>query len=219
MASPAIVGSAATNFNNGESNTIASAAASHTTGNTLVVGIYAYNNNSATASVSSVTDTAGNTYVQRGEYAYGYNILSIWIADDITGHASNVVTVTFPASAYAFRHIAVLQYSGSPGADTGFSVSGISDTTSPATTNAGTVAANDSLVIGLYTPSGGTSFGNSGGTVRADTGGICMTDEVVAAGSRSTSVAFGVGPTIYAIAAALRGEAASTWRPRVTMIL
>lgn len=100
------------NFGGGEDTTIAATAFSVTTGNAIVVGIRFWDNDGG-KSVSSVTDTAGNTYVRAGSaytQASGTE-MDVWYALNITGHASNVVTVTF-SHGVAYRTVLAHQYSG-----------------------------------------------------------------------------------------------------------
>jgi hypothetical protein len=95
------------NYATGLTNNIASPALSCTTGNLIIVQVRTYNDKSAT--ISSITDTAGNTYTQIGFN----NTYRQWMyyAYNITGNASNVVTVTFNTTT-DFRGIGVSQYSG-----------------------------------------------------------------------------------------------------------
>lgn len=95
----------------GSSSTIAAAAINATTGNTIVV--FVSSDTATRRSCSSLADTAGNTYTQCGSVYQGSSTheMSMWVATNITGNASNIVTATFSGSA-AQRCIGVLQYSG-----------------------------------------------------------------------------------------------------------
>lgn len=93
-------------YSGGNSATIAAAAANHTTGNFLVVGVRAAGGN-----FTSVTDTAGNFYRRIGRSTLATSTLDLYIARNITGHATNVVTGNL-AVARQFRGIVVAQYSG-----------------------------------------------------------------------------------------------------------
>ena len=85
-------------------------ALSTTSGNFIVVIVGLY---STTTTVSSISDTAGNTYVK----AIGENLglwnerKEIWYAENITGNANNITTVTFSASVL-YRYISVAEFSG-----------------------------------------------------------------------------------------------------------
>src|SRR5215831_52921 len=106
-----------------------------TAGN-LNVAVVGWNDSSAT--VTSVTDSAGNTYVRAvgPTIIQGRGTQSIYYATNIRGAASNAVTVSYSAAA-VFPDIRVLEYSGL-------------DTTSPlnaiaAATGSGQAATSGSL--------------------------------------------------------------------------
>lgn len=93
-------------------NTVISADAFEaTTGNTIVV--LTSNYTSGGVAITGVADTALNTYTLCGTTDGGdaNHTMECWVATNITGHAANIVTVTFEAAA-AFRVITTLQYSG-----------------------------------------------------------------------------------------------------------
>jgi len=93
----------------GNGGTIASAGAVLTAGNLLVVAV-----TFASTNVTSIADTAGNTYVAAGTISSANpsaNLAEIWYAKNVTGHAANVVTVTFNGTPN-LRAIHVLQYAG-----------------------------------------------------------------------------------------------------------
>lgn len=78
-----------------------------TTGDVLLCGIEGQSN-----TISSVTDTAGNTYLAAvSDYVFSNNRLSIWYAYNITGNASNVTTVTY-SSAQTYESVACYEFSG-----------------------------------------------------------------------------------------------------------
>jgi hypothetical protein len=84
---------------------IASPAASHTSGNFLVVFV----NNANSRDVTSMSDTALNTYTFRGTNSNGADRQHVWTATSITGNANNVVTASFAPNSPQFRRIFVLQ--------------------------------------------------------------------------------------------------------------
>ncbi len=89
---------------------IAASAQNHTSGNLIVVSAYGYGG--GYPYVSSIADTAGNTYTRADRYTRDAAVCQeVWYAYNITGHASNVVTVTFNSSVI-YRQIGVHQYSG-----------------------------------------------------------------------------------------------------------
>lgn len=97
-------------FSGTASNTIAATAASHTSGNALVVGVRFDGGSTLDVALS---DTAGNTKYRRIGRSSGRTstTIELWIIENMTGHGSNVVTATISASRQ-FRSIVVAQYSG-----------------------------------------------------------------------------------------------------------
>jgi len=93
-------GSAAT------SNSVACTAFATTSDNLIVVGVR------STGTISSVSDTAGNTYtaVAASTFVAAIGNLRVFYAKNITGNASNVITVTL--SGGDFTGIVAHQYSG-----------------------------------------------------------------------------------------------------------
>lgn len=113
-----------------------------TTGNTLAVGIGTY---FTTAVVQSVTDTAGNTYEKKHERKTTGSV-EIWVATNITGNASNVITVTFTGSVGSRRTMCVVQFSGR-----NKSLANIESAQADAAAASGT-----SATTGSFTPSAGS---------------------------------------------------------------
>lgn len=129
---------------------IAATAFSVTTGNAIIVCIGT--DNDPVRTVSSISDTAGNTYSSAGGYTNGVNRIEIWFAQNITGNASNVVTITLSGSAVG--RIAVHQYSGcatSSLQDTGFAPAGkLNSNIGAQYTTAATTAADGELIVGVF---------------------------------------------------------------------
>jgi len=90
--------------------TIATAAFNHTAGNPIVVGIRADPNGTL---ITSVVDTAGNKYYRLCRTASTGKPEMWWTRGD-TGHATNVITVTFNGSA-SFRSVVCAEYGGFTG--------------------------------------------------------------------------------------------------------
>jgi hypothetical protein len=158
-----------TGKSNAGATTLAAAAFAATTGNAIFVSIGCQ----STKTVSSIADTAGNTYSRAGQYISGVNTVELWFAQNITGNASNVVTVTYSGSATK-RRVSVTQYSGcatSSIQDTGYAPAGNADTTSPKQSTAATTASDNEVVIAaaydveddteLLTASSGTTLRQS----------------------------------------------------------
>jgi len=135
------------NYQSASATTIAAPAANHTTGNLLVVFVGMYGNS---VTVSSIADTAGNTYTYVTRKVGTYNTIECWYAKNITGNTNNVVTATFGGS-IDDRTITVDQYSG---CDTTAPLdqynTGTGDSNTPTTGDITTTAANEVLVAGVY---------------------------------------------------------------------
>lgn len=153
----------------GSDSTIANdTALNTTTGNFLKVEVNGYNAANDNALVDSIADTAGNTYVKAvEELTGGANIeeaCSIWYAENITGNANNVTTITYKGDC-TDRYISVTEFSGlaisSSLEDTASDISG--DVTSHSSGNM-TASTNDAVVIGgictktLVNMTAGTNF-------------------------------------------------------------
>jgi hypothetical protein len=141
----------------GSATSIAATAASHTAGNLLVVFVSWLE----TAAISSITDTAGNTYTKIIDFAG--DGFAMYYAKNISGNANNVVQANW-ASGQSYREISVQQWSGadisSPldvsnsGSGSGTSMStGASDTT---VNDEVIIAGYNTWEVGTYTP--GTNF-------------------------------------------------------------
>lgn len=136
------------------STTIAATAAAHTTGNANYVDVGWSNN----VTCSSVTDTAGNTYVSTGQKASNgtSDHSEVFYAENVTGNASNVVTAHFSGSA-TFRRCMVHHVSGSATSGsftTGQGGTGVATGGSVTTSSWTTTSANAYLFAG---------FGSTGG--------------------------------------------------------
>ena len=92
----------------GGASTLTTPTFSATTGNLIVVGIRTA---ASGESISSVSDTAGNTYTSIDSNTTQDPHMRIYYAKNITGNASNAVTVTLSVSA-TFFWIQALEYSG-----------------------------------------------------------------------------------------------------------
>lgn len=66
-----------------------------TAGNAILVFIRLNNN---ALSVTGISDTAGNTYAQIHTDTNGGSRILLWQANNISGHATNVITVSFSGS-------------------------------------------------------------------------------------------------------------------------
>jgi len=98
-------------FGSGSSTTVATPATSLTAGNRIVILIRW---TTGVGAVSSIADTAGNTYTlaQLSVPGGSTTSLAMYYVADCLGDASNVVTVTFTAGV-SNRSVSAVQYSGS----------------------------------------------------------------------------------------------------------
>lgn len=138
MAIAFVSGTATATSQNGSASSIASTAQSHTTGNLIVVGVRWLRSSSQDS--NTPTDTAGNTYALISQVDRSSDRIEMWYAYNVTGNASNVVTVTFTAAA-TYRVIGVVEFSG---------VLTASDPKDQAPTGGG--AAATSVSTGSFTP-------------------------------------------------------------------
>lgn len=108
----ALVGTAVTGQDGASNTTLATAAKSTTTGNTLLVGFVAQEGEGV-ATISSCTDTAGNTYTALTQIGPGGGgAIARWFySHNITGNASNVCTGTWSA-ATRYKHAIQIEISG-----------------------------------------------------------------------------------------------------------
>ena len=188
----------------GGSTTIAATAANHTGGNLLVVCVVW---SSAAQTLSSIADTAGNTYTRHpsSKQDSGSDNTEIFYAKNITGNASNVVTATFSGSS-TFRRIMVDQISG---ADTSAPAdqAGIGGGTSAtATTSSFTTTQADEIIVAGVGNTNTTSFSaGAAGTIRVNNvgGDSAMEDNIVSStGSYTGSMVSDIGSTTWFISAA-----------------
>ena len=166
-----------------------------TAGNLNVVFI-AWNNNSG--SVSSVTDTLGNTYTK----AIGPTVSSVsptrsqavYYCSNIKSGSGNTVKVTMSA-AEPWIDVRILEYTGPWVYDSSVGAIGNSATASSGTV--ATTANNDLLVSGTYSDAGTTGAG-PGFTQRVKTQNWASAEDEVAgtAGSYSDSTSL-VGSTVW----------------------
>jgi hypothetical protein len=196
-AGPATGGIQLTNYTTGDSggsavSTIAADAQNAVAGNLMVVGIRP---GSSATTVTSVTDTAMNTYTQCPSARSNTSASTdIWYAKNITGNSANVVTANL-SGATSFSTIAAMQYSGA-------------NASSPQDTAANGHATGTSVTTGSFTPAGAgevavaMASNNSGaGTWTAGTGYVLRAvevtsntiseDSLISTGAQTASITFG----------------------------
>jgi hypothetical protein len=130
----------------------------NTPGNTIVVGLD-YGDTS-TGSITSVTDTAGNTYTRScaGVKNVSQGYLEVWHAPNIAAAARNAVTVT-PNGGFGLQY-AIAEYAGPPVSGPMVDACGAAAGagTGPDVMDSGPVStSNKDLIIGWGRTSGGTA--------------------------------------------------------------
>ena len=119
-------------------NTLTTAAMNLSAGNLLVMGI---RGGSSSLTVSSISDTAGNTFTQcPSAISNTSNMTDIWYAKNTIANAANQVTVNYSGSA-TFQGVIASQFVGL-------------NTSSPQDTSANGHATGTSVTSGSFTPAG-----------------------------------------------------------------
>ena len=202
-----------------------------TAGNRLVVLVGVWSSGAATA--KSVTDSAGNTYVELLHFKASDNTeMSVWSAP-ITAGGGTRPTISVTPTAKADVGAAVSEYSGlsaAPDASVVDQSAHASGTTSAAGTvasgaTAPTTAAGD-LAIGMYVDSGfgKTLTAGAGYAQRSNISGasdmdLLTEDQLQANAGATPNATVGTGAnTVWlmatvALRAAARGSDESAWRP------
>jgi len=174
LATPSFAGIAlvttATCFNNNTASSCTTGEANTTGANTLVAIAGGYDASVKTG--ASVTDSLGNTWVSKNEYAQSARNICIWIAENATVGAAQ--TFTLMPAATTYMGLSVLAYSGAK-------LSGVFDQQNGATNGAsvnqdpGSVTPgenNEVIVTGMIFPAGTFDSIDDGFTRRAESGGL-----------------------------------------------
>lgn len=186
----------------------ATAAASHTAGNLLIVST----SFQSTATSITVSDTAGNTYTAVGTVlAQGTNRHQLWYCNNCLGNAANQVTITTVGGNSTFLTVSVLQFSGQ---DT----SSVLEASHPGATGSGTsissgsvtVTAANAVIVAFMGAAGKGLGGGTGYTMNVFAGasGAFFADEyhIVSASEAATATC---GSGTWGICAAAFKEAAA----------
>jgi hypothetical protein len=185
-----------------------------TAGDRLIVEVGVWNSSSATA--SSVTDSAGNTYTELTHFtASDHTEMSVWTAP-ITGGGGSTVTVTAKTTSSADIGLGVLEYSGlstatgSGAVDVQARATGTTGTKSTVASGS-TAAASEAneLAVGFYADSGfgDTLASGAGFTSRINVSPapdmeFVAEDQLTAAGA-TTNATFSTGASTVWLAAVL----------------
>ena len=182
------------NFESAGATTIAAPAANHTTGNLLVVFVGLRD---TSVTVSSIADTAGNTYTYVTRIAGTSSAIECWYAKNITGNANNVVTATFSASVY-YRTITVNQYSG---CDTSAPLdqynTGTGYDTAPTTGNITTTVADEVLVAGVRLLASRIITAGTNYTKRVDTSSWGASEDRIVSATGTYNATFSLSDVTY----------------------
>jgi hypothetical protein len=166
-----------------------SAAVNVTTGNLLVVGT-----RTNSGYVASVSDTAGNRFIRAFAYNHASQPIELWYARNVTGHASDQVTVSY-ASGGGFPYLAVAQYSGVSTTTVLDALAwGTGNATSATSSSISTLTANQAIVAFGSSSSGGSSAVAITGYTRRliDSGNVvALFDNIVSATQSGVTAAAG----------------------------
>jgi hypothetical protein len=215
-----IVSATGSNYSGSTTSSLTTAAFNSTGSNFVVVGVR-YNQDSG-ETISSVTDTAGNTYqlASGAVDTFAGARMELWYAMNATSHASNVVTVNMGA-AVDYWTVNVAAYSGMATASafdavaTGQEGSGGNDVT----TGTFTTAQADELIVGVsaITVSGTWSVGTGLTTIRVQDGlsVVALADAIVSSiqtGVTATMTNTSTTSKHLVVATFKAAAAASGWR-------
>lgn len=121
---------------------VSTTAGSTTTGDTLVA-VVSYDPGTT---ISSISDTAGNTYTLVVNETTGFAKLAMYRCENCTGHASNVLTVNFSGTAFPVAHLVKITDAATSSYD-GPSLANTAAAANPITVTSGTFAQADTCVI------------------------------------------------------------------------
>jgi len=157
--------------NDVEGTTLAMDAKTHTTGNTIIVFVWAEDQGYHTASptVSSMTDTASNTYTKITSVSEAYNrTYEMWYATNITGNASNAISVVWSSATVDYKAGLSMEFSGlgTGAVDVYEEATGTGTESAVSVTN--TVAATACMVVTANTAAVGSASAGSGYTLSTD---------------------------------------------------
>lgn len=125
------------------SNTVSTTGGSVTTGDTLVAVV----SFDPGTTISSISDTAGNSYGTAKVSRTGSGSLACYVVQNATGHASNVLTVNFSGTAYPVAHLIKVTGAATASYDSGSLVEASPTTAPPNSVTTPTLAQAASLII------------------------------------------------------------------------
>jgi len=184
-----------------EGTTLAMDAKNHTAGNTIIVFVYAADDgyHVAAPTVSSMTDTASNTYTKITSVSEAYNrTYEMWYATNITGNESNVISVVWSSATADYKTAVSMEFSGlgTAAVDVYEEATGTGTESAVEVTN--TVAATACMVGTFNTAATGSVSAGSGYTLTTD-------------GEYSTTGEFKVTSSTGTQAGNITGMTSGTW--------
>lgn len=208
-------------FTGGSATTIATAATSLTTGNFIVACV---RRGTASISVSSVTDTAGNTYHHAiGPIESGAGAVEIWYSENVTGNASNVVTANFSGATISRSIITAQFYGMATSSSLDQTASGTSTGASPVTSGSlTTTRGNEVLIVAAEVSVTGSTWTEQAnvGRVLQDSSAVMVVGstylpnvitETVAYASSDTTNVKAIAVATFKMAEAPSGGAGGAW--------
>lgn len=204
----------------GNATTIATTAGLNTAiGDLIVVGTRNYN--FASQVVSTITDTAGNTYSKATSTdSSALDRTEIWYTKATASHSNNIITVTFTSNTQ-YRNVIATKYTGA--ADSPLDTTAISttQTTNTVTSNSFTTSQAEEVIVSFAQAASTASNWTAGGssTERAETTyGVTMQQDWIVSSiqtGQTVSASHGSAATKTIIVATFKGTAtpaASTGR-------
>ncbi len=192
--------------------TVATGATATTTGNTLVV--FVDNTGTcefATTSLPTITDTAGDTFLQISVTQSGLtSCMRGWIARNITANATNVITATFGVGPPAAQ-ITATEFSGISATiarDMTFSTNPGATVTTITSSKFSTFYADEIIVVGAFkNATGGAWTASSGYTIPsgATTASVNMTTEYKILSATVTATTVAMSQNQAAVGMAIQG--------------
>ena len=189
-----------------EGTTVAMDAKSHTTGNTIIVFAYAEDQGyqKASPTVSSISDTASNTYTKITSVSEDYNrTYEMWYATNITGNGSNVISVVWSSATTDYKSALSMEFSGlgTGAVDVYEEATGTGTESAVAVTNTSAVAA--CMVGTVNTQAVGSASAGSGYTLSSSveystTGEFKITSSTGTQSGNITGMTSGTWHTIQA---------------------
>lgn len=180
----------------------------------IIIVALAHGNLNLTGSISSITDTAGNTYVTancKADNSANNAETEIWYALNTSTTASNVITVNFVGALTAYTIIAAVEYSFGSGNTVSLDVTNHSiGSLNPASPGSFTTTGSNDLLFSVVKSAGSNSFTPASGfTLVINGGGRDDTEEKLNVAAGAYTASFTISNDFWAVSAAAFSEVAS----------